>query len=646
MRRALAVLLVLSILLPLSPGALAQESGATAPGDLDAVAADPMTALLDERVLRSTRNPVVATFLAAEGAILVPEELRERALSQLRGALKSQTSFMNVMLAGMSGAMNSETMKKQQEQAKNMKPGKMLAMGMLGIGPVAPPPPPEGQMENEMKQAMTDPWVRGIEAAQALERLGDANGAARFYVHCLEFLPADWVPESCLQGILTLGPERADTLLTWMATEAEAITAGPMSAMGGVNLDPDQKPRQEGDPPANLVQLRNGALAGLGALAGSGLLSRPRADAAMAILLARSSGKENEVYYRGAAAGLGRSKDPRAVEPLRRIAKWRKNPDAKQTALRALAVGWNDEAAKKQLRGELDDNDPEEQMRAAQALYETNDEAAWNWAVDVITKRRSTDTKGQDIRAQVVRDLVELGGERAKASLARALAEGPGNDWLEAWTRVALLELGDLSQLPLVEAALHKEDWTLDRRGFKSIWRAISPFLQAAVGILMTGGVGAMTAIQQIKKAVQLIGNFAAGERGRYLAKADARQGATAQLRWQTAEALAAARPKNAVALLEKLLGDPAPPVILAAALALAELDDPKSLDGLARAFRIDYGKENGIPRTPEVRAALLRTAWLRAPNDPRTREMAKLATVDEDGALRFIGLAMLRGAA
>lgn len=606
---------------------------------------NPLERLLDERVLKTTRNPVVATFLAAEGAVLVPEELRERALQQLKGALKSQTGFMNVMLSGMSGAMNSETMKKQREQAQKMTPGKMMVGAFLGVGPVAPPPPPEGQMEREMKQAMTDPWVRGIEAASALERLGDANSAARFYVHCLEFLPADWVPASCLEGILALGPERADTLLSWMFAEAEAITAGPMSDFGGVDLDPDQKPREEGDPSPNLVQLRNGALAGLGALTGSGQLSRPRADAAMALLLARGSGKENEVYYRGAAAGLGRSKDSRAVEPLRRLAKWRQDPDVKQTALRALAVGWNDEAAKKQLRGELDANDPDEQMRAAQALYETGDAAAWDWAVDVITKRRSTDTKGPDIRAQVVRDLVELGGERARATLARALADGAGNDWLEAWTRVALLELGDLSQMPAIEAALQKEDWTLDRRGFKSIWRAISPFLQAAVGILMTGGLGAMTAIQQIKKAVQLIGNFAAGERGRYLAKVDARQGATAQLRWQAAEAIGAARPKNAVVLLEKLLADPAPPVLLAAALALAELEDPKSLDGLSRAFKIDYGMENGIPRTPEVRAALLRTAWLKAPKDPRTREMARLASSDEDGALRFIGFAMLRAA-
>ena len=69
-------------------------------------------------------------------------------------------------------------------------------------------------MQQEMQEAMTDPWVRGIEAAAALERLGDANAAARFYVQCLAFLPQAWVPEACLQGILGLGPDRAETLLS------------------------------------------------------------------------------------------------------------------------------------------------------------------------------------------------------------------------------------------------------------------------------------------------------------------------------------------------------------------------------------------------------------------------------------------------
>lgn len=645
MRRTVARSLVLSLLwssLPTEP-ATAQAPAAPA---AEPPAADPLTDLLDARALKETRNPVVASFLAGEGAALVPEELRERALAQLRGALKGQTSFMGLMLSGMGGMMSSDAMKKQQEAAaKLMRPGAIVGAA-VGVMPQVQPVSGD-QMQREMQQALTDPWVRGIEAAAALEKLGDPNAAARFYVQCLAFLPQAWVPEACLQGILGLGPERAETLLLWMLSDAESITEPPAGGMGLAmpSLDPESagKKVRKGDPQPGTIQVRNAALAGLGLLVGGGGLPAERSAAALQQLVAYSQGKGNEIYFRGAAAGLGRTGDPRAVEPLRRLAKWRQDPDTKQTALRALAVGFGDEAAKKQLRKELDDADPEEQLRAAQALYETGDAAAFAWAVDVITQRRSTDTQRADIRALVVRDLVELGGERARGALNRALAEGPGNDWLVAWTQVALLELGDLAQLPRVEVALGKEDWSLDHRGFRSIWRAISPFLQAAAGILMTGGLGAMTALQQIKKAVQLVGNFAAGERSRYLAKVDAREGATAQLRWQAAEAIAAAKPKNAVALLDGLLADAAPPVRMSAALALAELEDPAALAGLRRAFTLDYGAENGVARTPEVRAALLRAAWLRDAQAPASREMARLATSDPDGAVRFIGWAILR---
>lgn len=647
MRRIVARSLVLSLLWSSLPGVpVGAQAGAPAP---ETAAADPLADLLDARALKETRNPVVASFLAGEGAALVPEELRERALIQLRGALKNQTNTMGLMLAGVTGVMGSDSMNKQQEAAKKlMGPGAMIGAA-VGVIPQVQPVSGD-QMQREMEQALTDPWVRGIEAAAALEELGDANAAARFYVQCLAFLPQAWVPEACLQGVLGLGPERAETLLLWMLTDAESITEAPQGGMGLAmpSLDPEQagKKVRKGDPLPGTVQVRNAALAGIGLLIGGGGLPAEHSAAALQRLVAFSQGKTNERYFRGAAAGLGRSRDPRAVEPLRRLAKWRQDPDTKQTALRALAVGFDDEAAKKQLRQELDDSDPEEQLRAAQALYETGDPAAFDWAVDVITQRRSTDTKKQDIRALVVRDLVELGGEKAKGALARALAAGPGNDWLVAWTRVALLELGDVGQLPQVEAALGKEDWSLDHRGFRSIWRAISPFLQAAAGILMTGGLGAMTALQQVKKAVQLVGNFAAGERSRYLAKVDARRGATAQLRWQAAAAISATHPKNALALLEKLLDDEAPPVRMSAALALAELDEPKALDGLERAMALDYGAENGVSRTPEVRAALLRAAWLRDARAPQTRAMARLAATDPDGAVRFIGWAMLRPAA
>ena len=427
-----------------------------------------------------------------------------------------------------------------------------------------------------------------------------------------------------------------------MLDNAETVSLTGQAAMFAAA---EEKPSRDSPPDRGAVQIRNAALEGLGALAGSGLQTRDARDRAVARLLRYASGKENEVYRRGAADGLGRARDPRGVEPLRRLAKTRGDPETKQSALRGLAIGFHDAAALRQLRGELDDRDPEEQLRAAQALFEVGDAEAFHWAVEVIGKRRVMEAKKPDIRARVVRDLVELGGETSRQALAQALAEGPPNDWLTAWVRVGLLELGDASQLPAVEAALAKEDWALDPRGFLSVWRAVKPLIVAVAGSLISGGLGlaAPSTLDQAKQAVRLIGNLVSGERSRFLGKANQREAAIAQLRWQTADALAAGHPAGAARVLEGLLANPEPAVRLSAALALARLDQPEAIHGLGRAFALDYGSEGGVRRTPEVRASLLRAALLRFPSDAVTAEIGALAAKDDDPGVRFIALVARR---
>jgi HEAT repeat protein len=595
--------------------------------------ADSVAELLSSGALRQTTNPVLADYVLEEGAAALSEEQRMEAIGQLKDALKSQTNVLGLLMQGTAGMMNSPAMEQAQKQAqKAMSRGGLIGMA-VGVAPATAKVDPQ-QIEREMQAGFIDPWVRAIAAAEALARSGDANAAGRFYVSCLQFLPQKWVPEACLEGAIGLGPTRAFTLLDWMWREAEQINEGPLAGIAGLNAEPGKK----GAPDAGVVQVRNAALKGLGALVGSGALSPDLREKAMASLLS-AEGKGKEPYSLGAADGLGRSRDPRAVEPLRHLAKIRSAPDTKQAALRGLATGFKDEGARKQLRGELDDKDPEDQLRAAQALYEAGDEAAFKWAVDVITKRRTMDTKEPDIRAMVVRDLVELGGPRARQALSQALADGPGNDWLAAWVRVALLELGDASQLSAVEAAIAKDDWSLDPRGFRSVWRALAPFIMAAAVTILTGGLAAPTMIQQIRQATSLIGNFISGERSIYLTKANQREAAIAQIRWQAADALAAANVPGAVRPLLKLLADGNAPVRLSAALAFSRLDQPESLDGLARAYALEYAGEKGVSRTPEVRASLLRAALLRFPKDARTRQLISSASTDSDSAVRFIGL-------
>jgi HEAT repeat protein len=595
--------------------------------------------LLTDGLLEKTRNPVPATFLLNEGGRHLTADQRAAALEQLKHALHVQTSAINVMMQGATGAMNSDEMQKQADYARKQNvPGSMIK-SMLGLSQ-QPPPVDAQRMQQEAKQAMIDPWVRGIEAAHALDKAGDAKGAATFYVNCLQMLEADWVPSACVDGILDLGPRRAALVLNWMVDNADTVS---LTSGGGFGAPPPPK-HGKAPPDRGALQLRLFALEGLGALVGGGQLAADAREQTFSKLLTYSSGKENQPFYRGAALGLGRSRDPRAVDVLRHLAKDSRT-DVREAAWRGLAVAFHDAAAVKELRSQLSERDLETQLRAAQVLFEIGDQQAMQWAVKTIGHRRTSEAKQPDIRPQVVRQLVELGGPLARQTLEQALAAGTGNDWLEAWVRVALLELGDTSQMSAVEAAVAKEDWALDPRGFLSVWRAIKPLLTAAAQTMISGGLAAPSTFHQVQQAVQLIGNFGSGERGRYLANADKRQAAIAQLRWQTADALAIAHPPGSEKLLIRLLDDPTPAVRLSAARALACLDAPDAIVGLETAFGRDYGDEAGVSRTAEVRGALLRAALIRFPEDPRTRKLLNAGAGDADPGVQFIALAGLRPA-
>ena len=191
------------------------------------------------------------------------------------------------------------------------------------------------------------------------------------------------------------------------------------------------------------AQLTSAALEGLGALIGGGRMEADARERAFATLLRHAAARDNEPYLLGVAEGLARSKDPRAVEWLDKLSGRRTSLDVRQAAQRGLAVGYRDEDAIKALRRELSGKDEELELRAAQVLYELADEEAFEWAVDVITQRRTADAGGADVRGQVVRDLVELGGEPSRQALRAALDDGSRNEWVEAWIAVGLLELGD-----------------------------------------------------------------------------------------------------------------------------------------------------------------------------------------------------------
>ena len=249
-----------------------------------------------------------------------------------------------------------------------------------------------------------------------------------------------------------------------------------------------------------------------------------------------------------------------------------------------------------------------------------------------IDDKRSSDDPTPDLRPEIVRELLESGGEKGKAALRKALDGGPGSDWLGAWIRVALLEAGDASRLAAVRADIGREDWTLDRRGVVSVFREVLRTAQ----IVMTGSS---------LDAVRAIYNFASAQRQAVLAKAEKRKAFVSRLRWQAADAIASARPAGGLEVVAGLLDDGTPAVRLSAAAALGRIPGPEALDAISRAYSLDYGEEKGIPRAPEVRAMLVRAAAAVAPEDPRTRALLLQASRSDEPATRLIAIAQLAAA-
>jgi HEAT repeat protein len=597
-----------------------------------AVFADTIQEILDADTLADSDNPVAARYFVEQGRGVLAKEMEDRAVEQMRISLMRQTSVMGRVMQGMAGMMSgSATQKMRQQSQEMMQPtsiGKMVIGGALGI-----PPPTSGMTQREgdlaqqeMRQGFADPWIRGIEAAKALEGIGEAQAAGQFYVNCIQLVMADWMKDSCLNAILAMGPRRAYVLLSWLTENAEqaSITSSDVFA-----TDSEQSVDQ------TVVQLRGAALRGLGTLIGSSAIKGDEREHALALILSYADGKQNAAYFADAATGLGRAGDPRGLASLKRLAKYRKDEVVEDAAQVALATGFKDQAAITSLRGELDNDNADRAMRMATALLSAGDEASFQWAVEVVTKRRASDRRGVDLRPRIVRELAAVRTDRAYQALTQIFSDGAGNDWLQAWTAVALLELGDTARLPQVSAALAKTDWTLDRSGLRTFWSRISPILNLAVG--------AMTSAVDVQKTMQVVGGMIAAERTRFLQKATDRELLSGQFRWQAADALALSDDPAAAGELTALLDDPELAVRMSAARALVAHSDSRSLDGIVKAFALDFGEENGVSRGPEVRAALLRSALLQFPDDPRTRTLCKTALADADSGVRFIAAVALK---
>ncbi len=596
---------------------------------------DSLQGLLDSGELARSNNPVAATFFAEQASGRLPPGLAAEAGRQLKLSLRHQTDSMSLMMQMAFGNKGGRATQQVMDQSKRAgDPTRMafnLALGTAGISGATQQQITQRQiqgMHEEMIQGFADPWIRGVEAARALERLGDAQSAGRFYMNCIQIISADWMKDAALNGILDMGGRRAFTLLSWMADNAEKISVMAVMGMGPSN------PGQNG-PEHGTVALRGAALRGLGFLVGSEPLSLEQRAAALARLRRYAAGSENAAYFADAATGLGRTRDPSVLGDLHRLEGWRKDPQVAEAAEAALAVNFHDAAAAGRLRRALHSKNSDEVMRVLPLLLEAGDAETQEWAVHTVTARRSSEDINPDLRPQIVRELAAMPEGRGRALLERIAAQGAGNDWLQAWVAVALLELGDGTQLPAVRAAVAKTHWTLDRPGLKYYWSRIRPFISLAAG----AALGAPVSPRQI---AQVVGNLASQELARVRGKASDRELVSIQMRWQAAAALGHVDDPAAVALLSQLLDDSEPSVRMSAAAALAVSPNAEALAGIVHALNVDFGGENGVARGPEIRAALLRSAVLRFPGNPRTHQLCVDAAADADPGVRFIASAVL----
>jgi HEAT repeat protein len=604
-----------------------------------ALADDALDALVAGGELAKVTNPEPINFLLNEGRGRLPAATDSAAREQLTSALRLQTNPIVAVLNGMTGAANAPTLRQITEQTKQqMSPANVattLAAGLLNVPTISPTVSPTQQQVQQLHQetqaAIADPWIRGMESAKAFVALGDAQSAGRFYTSCLGLtISVDWLPDACLDGILALGAPRALVLLTWIVEHAE-------QAVPGAGVDAFMGNAQNSATTAMVAPTRSAALRGLGKLIGTGTLNDAAREQAFALLVSYADGKSNQPYYVGAADGLGQSHDVRAVPVLTRFAK-QKNDDALHAAAtQALAIGFRDENSLKQLRSDLNDKDAERRFKAAALLFQTGDEGAFAWAVKTVTTHRAAEDTSPDVRVRVVRDLAEQGGERGHAALEEIHRHGAGNDWLQAWVAVALLEQGDTAMLEEVRAALGKRNWTLDSPGARAWWGRVSPLISLAVSAALTGGV-------DTHQVINVVNNMIAAERTRYGDHANNVEMFDAQMHWQAADAFAASGIDSTVADLRQLLSDERAVVRLSAARAIALHAGSQALDAIEPALATDFGDEGGVARAPEVRTALLRAAIERYPTDPRTLALCQQAATDADTGMRFIALVQLEG--
>ncbi|MBE3109303.1 MAG: HEAT repeat domain-containing protein, partial [Acidobacteria bacterium] len=524
-------------------------------------------AFLKTRALEQNYSPVLLRYLLEEGRPKLSAAQHKLALDQIVARFKAEI---------------------------DVKPSAKVTASLAALAGLVTP----GVVGEGISEGAGSVWQSWVDAAILLVKAGYGADASPFLESCLKTNPYPELRSRCAVGFTAANPAQAVTILTGLL---------------------DKK---------NPEDVINASLRLLGDLAGAEGCPTEQRDVAVKEMIARTQGMMNNIFYEAAIDGLERSKDPRAVEPIRKLTGGMNAPEVKRAAKRALLLTFKDPAIvdvlRKDAKGGMMKTE-DDKFFAATLLIRAGDDAGYAYAREQLTKKKGgffASSKEIDYRPSIVQVLADFGGPAAIPVLQAGFALQKPDDWLRAYMAIALLELGDKTGIDDARRALGVSNWTHTR-------------LRAAEGLAKHGdasGVPVLKAMAEdpgfLKKAADVIG----GKGIDYDA-----------MRAAIARSLGRMNLPDAVAVLTTLVADKSEDVRLAAAYALARMTNAAALDAYGTAMAQDYGRDGDRARTPEVVAHLLRTASLQFGQDPRTKSLLGQAAKMDLPTVRFLALVASR---
>ncbi|MEK6629116.1 MAG: hypothetical protein AABY89_00110, partial [Acidobacteriota bacterium] len=388
-----------------APTAPAPAKPAPAPA---APVESPVDAFLKTRALEQSYNAVLLRYLLEEGRPKLTPAQHKLALDQIVVRFKAEIDIKPSAKATASLAALAG----------------LLTPGVVGEGISAG------------AGSVLQSWV---DAANLLVKAGYAAEASPFLENCLRTNPYPELRSRCTVGFAAANPGQALTILTALL---------------------DKK---------NPEDVINTSLRLLGDLAGAEGCPPEQHDAAVKEMIARTQGMMNNIFYEAAIDGLERSKDPRGVEPIRKLTGGMNAPEVKRAAKRALLLTFKDpaivEVLRKDAKGGMMKTE-DDKFFAATLLIRAGDEAGFAYAKDQLTKKKGgffSSNKETDYRPAIVQVLADFGGPPAIPVLQAGLALQKPDEWLRAYMAIALLELGDKTGIDDARRALGVSNWTHTR---------------------------------------------------------------------------------------------------------------------------------------------------------------------------------------